>query len=199
MYLKFIDFRFGRRKIMFGSLLLHLVSGLATGWSPSFAIFCVVRFLVGVSVSGIFLTAFVLGWYFVILHWKILTFIFIDTLVLNKRLKIIFLQKQYLLEMYTPEQMLRITEVCMLIYHPRSDSFCGYRYINLSIIVIFIITCFIVIFTEVLQKEFNVFFRCYCFIIVKVCFLGNWCARYIKRPCFTQMQYMLSQLEDSRF
>ena len=43
------------------SILLLLGSTLGVAWAPNYAVFCILRFLVGMSCAGMFMTGFVLG------------------------------------------------------------------------------------------------------------------------------------------
>ncbi|KAI8492307.1 hypothetical protein Bbelb_297600 [Branchiostoma belcheri] len=51
----------GRKKTLFISLLLMLVFGVVVAFSPEYITFVIMRFIVGASVSGVFLSAFVIG------------------------------------------------------------------------------------------------------------------------------------------
>lgn len=51
----------GRKKTLYISSWLLLSSTLAVAWSPSFWVFCILRFIVGLSCAGMFMTSFVLG------------------------------------------------------------------------------------------------------------------------------------------
>ncbi|XP_076078144.1 organic cation transporter protein-like isoform X2 [Mytilus galloprovincialis] len=51
----------GRKKTLYLSSWLLLISTMAVAWAPSFWVFCVLRFIVGFSCAGLFMTAFVLG------------------------------------------------------------------------------------------------------------------------------------------
>ncbi|XP_060068379.1 organic cation transporter protein-like [Ylistrum balloti] len=51
----------GRKKTLYISFLLLLGSTLGVAWAPDFITFCVLRFLVGTSCAGMFMTAFVIG------------------------------------------------------------------------------------------------------------------------------------------
>ncbi|KAJ8315875.1 LOW QUALITY PROTEIN: hypothetical protein KUTeg_008025 [Tegillarca granosa] len=50
----------GRKKTLLLSILLMLVSSMALPWSPDFATFAVLRFFIGMSNIGIFMTGFVI-------------------------------------------------------------------------------------------------------------------------------------------
>ncbi|XP_060072913.1 organic cation transporter protein-like [Ylistrum balloti] len=51
----------GRKKTLYISLLLLLGTTLGVAWAPDFVTFCVLRFLVGASCAGMFMTAFVIS------------------------------------------------------------------------------------------------------------------------------------------
>ncbi|XP_022293454.2 organic cation transporter protein-like [Crassostrea virginica] len=53
--------RIGRKKTMILSLLGLLASSLAISWAADFYLFCVLRFVVGFSSAGLFMSTFVLG------------------------------------------------------------------------------------------------------------------------------------------
>ncbi|KAK3098565.1 hypothetical protein FSP39_020715 [Pinctada imbricata] len=52
---------FGRKKTLMLSILLLLCSSMGVAWAPDYATFCVLRFFVGFSCAGLFMTGFVLG------------------------------------------------------------------------------------------------------------------------------------------
>ena len=56
-------FRIGRKKTMILSLLGLLASSLAISWAADFYLFCVLRFVVGFSSAGLFMSTFVHGDY----------------------------------------------------------------------------------------------------------------------------------------
>ncbi|XP_060072921.1 organic cation transporter protein-like isoform X4 [Ylistrum balloti] len=51
----------GRKKTLYISFLLLLGTTLSVAWAPNFVTFCVLRFLVGASCAGMFMTTFVIG------------------------------------------------------------------------------------------------------------------------------------------
>ncbi|XP_069108125.1 organic cation transporter protein-like [Argopecten irradians] len=51
----------GRKKTLCLSFLLLFGTTLAVSWAPDFITFCILRFLVGASCAGMFMTAFVIG------------------------------------------------------------------------------------------------------------------------------------------
>lgn len=51
----------GRKKTLYVSSWLLLISTLAVAWAPSFWVFVVLRFIIGTSCAGIFMSGFVLG------------------------------------------------------------------------------------------------------------------------------------------
>ncbi|XP_006634326.2 solute carrier family 22 member 13b [Lepisosteus oculatus] len=53
--------RFGRRSIILVSLLLQLGFGVGTAFSPSIYVYIVLRFVIGMTISGIIINTFVLG------------------------------------------------------------------------------------------------------------------------------------------
>ena len=53
--------RFGRKKALMLSLLIHVGCAIGTAFSPSFAVFVTLRFFVGLGNLGTFLTAYTLG------------------------------------------------------------------------------------------------------------------------------------------
>ncbi|KAL3882128.1 hypothetical protein ACJMK2_028499 [Sinanodonta woodiana] len=57
----FFSDRIGRKKTIYVSFILMLVSTVVLTWAPNYAAYVSLRFLVGASASGIFLTAFVIG------------------------------------------------------------------------------------------------------------------------------------------
>ena len=67
-------FRIGRKKTLILSVLCLLASSLAVSWAADFYLFCVLRFIVGFSCAGLFMSAFVLGDYLII--WFLLYRIF---------------------------------------------------------------------------------------------------------------------------
>ena len=56
-------FRIGRKKTMILSVLGLLASSLAVSWAADFYLFCVLRFVVGFSSAGLFMSTFVHGDY----------------------------------------------------------------------------------------------------------------------------------------
>lgn len=57
----FFDFRFGKRVLFFGALLVQSAGGVATAFSPNFICFAVFRCLVGISVPSILIAPSSLG------------------------------------------------------------------------------------------------------------------------------------------
>lgn len=55
--------RFGRRFVVLLSLLFLMVFGVGVAFSPNIYVFIVLRFLGGISVSGIVANSFVIGRY----------------------------------------------------------------------------------------------------------------------------------------
>lgn len=53
--------KIGRKKTLILSVLALLASSLAVAWAANFYLFCVLRFIVGFSCAGTFMSAFVLG------------------------------------------------------------------------------------------------------------------------------------------
>ncbi|CAB1316753.1 unnamed protein product [Coregonus sp. 'balchen'] len=53
--------RFGRKKVIFGSLAAQLVSVLIQAFSPSWEVFCILFMFVGASQISLYISAFVLG------------------------------------------------------------------------------------------------------------------------------------------
>ena len=53
--------RFGRKRALMLSLLIHVGCAIGTAFSPSFAVFVTLRFFVGLGNLGTFLTAYTLG------------------------------------------------------------------------------------------------------------------------------------------
>ncbi|XP_033741750.1 uncharacterized protein LOC117328333 [Pecten maximus] len=51
----------GRKKTLHFSFLMLLGTTLGLAWAPDFVTFCVLRFLIGVSCAGVFMTAFVIS------------------------------------------------------------------------------------------------------------------------------------------
>jgi MFS family permease len=60
-YSGFLFCRIGRKKTLFLSFGLALGSSVGVAFSPSYPVFVALRFLVGFSTAGIFMTAFVIG------------------------------------------------------------------------------------------------------------------------------------------
>ena len=67
-YSGFLFCRIGRKKTLFLSFGLALGSSVGVAFSPSYPVFVALRFLVGFSTAGIFMTAFVIGNIFLI-YW----------------------------------------------------------------------------------------------------------------------------------
>ncbi|XP_061193497.1 organic cation transporter protein-like isoform X1 [Saccostrea echinata] len=53
--------KIGRKKTLILSILVLLASSLAVSWAANFYLFCVLRFIVGFSCAGTFMSAYVLG------------------------------------------------------------------------------------------------------------------------------------------
>ena len=53
--------RFGRRLTLMLSILLRFGCTLGLAWTSSYAVFCILRFLIGVTSAGLYTTGFVLG------------------------------------------------------------------------------------------------------------------------------------------
>ena len=53
--------RFGRKRALMMSLTLHVGCGVATAFSPTYPVFATLRFFMGLSNLGAFLTAYTLG------------------------------------------------------------------------------------------------------------------------------------------
>uniref|UniRef100_A0A7N9AM88 Solute carrier family 22 member 13-like n=1 Tax=Mastacembelus armatus TaxID=205130 RepID=A0A7N9AM88_9TELE len=53
--------RFGRRFVLLLSIALQTVFGVAVAFAPSFPVYVILRFLVGTTISGVIINAFVLG------------------------------------------------------------------------------------------------------------------------------------------
>lgn len=61
LILFYFPFRFGRKKVIFGSLVAQLVSVLIQAFSPSWEVFCIMFTFVGASQISLYISAFVLG------------------------------------------------------------------------------------------------------------------------------------------
>ncbi|XP_075867317.1 solute carrier family 22 member 13 isoform X2 [Nelusetta ayraudi] len=53
--------RYGRRLILLLSIALQTVFGVAVAFAPNFAVYVILRFIVGTTISGVIINAFVLG------------------------------------------------------------------------------------------------------------------------------------------
>lgn len=53
--------RYGRRFILLLSIALQTVFGVAVAFAPNFPVYVILRFLVGTTISGVIINAFVLG------------------------------------------------------------------------------------------------------------------------------------------
>ena len=53
--------RFGRRLVILVSIVFGFGSTLGLAWVDSFVVYCILRFIVGVSTTGTYVTGFVLG------------------------------------------------------------------------------------------------------------------------------------------
>ncbi|XP_033740180.1 organic cation transporter protein-like [Pecten maximus] len=51
----------GRKKTLYLSFLMLLGTTLSLAWAPDFTTFCILRFLIGASCAGMFMTVFVIG------------------------------------------------------------------------------------------------------------------------------------------
>lgn len=56
-----LSVRCGRRFAMLLSLALQTVFGVAAAFAPNFPVYVTLRFIIGMSVSGVIINAFVLG------------------------------------------------------------------------------------------------------------------------------------------
>lgn len=58
-------FRIGRKKALYFSVILSLAGGLGLAWTPNnFIVYCVIRFVNGFSMGGVFPITFVMSKYF---------------------------------------------------------------------------------------------------------------------------------------
>lgn len=57
----FVCERYGRRFVLLLSITLQTVFGVAVAFAPNFPVYVILRFVVGTSISGIIINAFVLG------------------------------------------------------------------------------------------------------------------------------------------
>lgn len=55
--------RYGRRIIILINLAIQAVFGVGAAFAPNFYVYTALRFMVGTSVSGVIMNAFVLGQY----------------------------------------------------------------------------------------------------------------------------------------
>ena len=53
--------RFGRKRVMLVAVLLHVVTALSMAWVPYFPLLCVMCWLNGMSVMGLYTNAYVIG------------------------------------------------------------------------------------------------------------------------------------------
>lgn len=53
--------RYGRRFILLLSIALQTIFGVAAAFAPNFPVYVILRFVVGATVSGVVINAFVLG------------------------------------------------------------------------------------------------------------------------------------------
>lgn len=53
--------RYGRRFVLLLSIALQTVFGVAVAFAPNFPIYVILRFVVGTTISGVIINAFVLG------------------------------------------------------------------------------------------------------------------------------------------
>ncbi|TRZ00457.1 hypothetical protein DNTS_033222 [Danionella cerebrum] len=70
--------RYGRRFAMLLSLALQTVFGVAAAFSPNFPIYVALRFLIGMTISGVIINAFVLGTEWTCTQRRMLAGIFTD-------------------------------------------------------------------------------------------------------------------------
>uniref|UniRef100_A0A3P8XCI0 Major facilitator superfamily (MFS) profile domain-containing protein n=1 Tax=Esox lucius TaxID=8010 RepID=A0A3P8XCI0_ESOLU len=70
--------RFGRRAALLLSLALQTVSGVAAAFAPVFPVYVLLRFVVGISISGVIINAFVLGTEWTCTQRRMLAGIFTD-------------------------------------------------------------------------------------------------------------------------
>lgn len=56
-----LSVRYGRRFAMLLSLALQTVFGVAAAFAPNFPVYVTLRFIIGMTVSGVIINAFVLG------------------------------------------------------------------------------------------------------------------------------------------
>ncbi|KAK3593126.1 hypothetical protein CHS0354_018254 [Potamilus streckersoni] len=57
----FLSDKIGRKKTLYVSFILMLISTVALTWAPNYAAFVSLRFFVGASASGIFITAYIIS------------------------------------------------------------------------------------------------------------------------------------------
>lgn len=53
--------RYGRRLVLLLSIALQTVFGVAVAFAPNFTVYVILRFVVGTTISGVIINAFVLG------------------------------------------------------------------------------------------------------------------------------------------
>ncbi len=53
--------RYGRRFVLLLSIALQTVFGVAAAFAPNFPVYVILRFVVGTTISGVIINAFVLG------------------------------------------------------------------------------------------------------------------------------------------
>lgn len=53
--------RYGRRFVLLLAIALQTVFGVAVAFAPSFLVYAMLRFVVGATISGVIINAFVLG------------------------------------------------------------------------------------------------------------------------------------------
>lgn len=53
--------RYGRRFVLLLSIALQTVFGVAVAFAPNFLVYVILRFIVGATISGVIINAFVLG------------------------------------------------------------------------------------------------------------------------------------------
>ena len=58
---KACSLRFGRKRVMLVAVLLHVVTALSMAWVPYFPLLCVMCWLNGMSVMGLYTNAYVIG------------------------------------------------------------------------------------------------------------------------------------------
>ena len=54
-------YRIGRKKTLYISFIIVIASSIGLSWANSFIMYVVLRFIIGASNAGIFMTGFVIG------------------------------------------------------------------------------------------------------------------------------------------